>query len=109
MGKTRRQLQEILEKKLGVSRSDYHSHCFVGNHCDKIVDNYEAITEVLASKPESKAKHDEFLKLYKPLHFLMKANWFLTADELDKIDFLCKEIGRVYPENFRGANLSSQT
>ena len=50
-----------------------------------------------------KAKHDELLKLYKPLHFLMKANWFLTADELDKIDFLCKEIGRVYPENFRGA------
>ena len=101
MGATRLKLQEVLEKNLGVSRSDYHSHCFVGNHCDKIVENYKVVTEVLASKPELKAKYDEFMECYKPLHFLMKANRFLTPGELDLIDNLCAKIGEVYPKNFR--------
>ena len=60
MGSTRRKLRDILEKKLGFSRSDYHSNCFVGNHCDRIVAKYEVITEVLESKPEIKKKYDEF-------------------------------------------------
>ena len=101
MGGTRLSLQHVLENKLGVSKSDYHSNSYVGNHCDKIVENYEAITEVLASKPEIRSKYDEFMKYYKPLHFLMKACRFLTPDELDEIDRLCEKIGEVYPKNFK--------
>ena len=101
MGVTRLRLQDILENDLKVNRSDYHSSCFVGNHCDKIVEMFEKITEVFASKPEVKKKYDEFFEVYKPLHFLMKANRFLKSEELDQVDFFCERIGEIYPKNFQ--------
>ena len=51
MGITRLKLQDVLENKLSVNRSDYHSNCFVGNHCDVIVERYTEVTKVLASNP----------------------------------------------------------
>ena len=101
MGATRMKLQDILESKLSVNRSDYHSSCFVGNHCDVIVERFEEVTEVLASEPETKKKYDEFFQQYKPLHFLMKAKRFLTPEELDTIDICCAKIGEVYPKYFK--------
>jgi hypothetical protein len=101
MGATRMKLQDILESKLSVNRSDYHSSCFVGNHCDVIVERFDEVTEVLASEPETKKKHDEFFQHYKPLHFLMKAKRFLTPEELDTIDICCAKIGEVYPKHFK--------
>ena len=103
MGATRLQLQDILENKLGVNRADYHSNCFVGNHCDVIVERYTEITEVLSSKPEIKRKYDDFFKYYKPVHFLMKASRFLTNEELDRIDACCMKIGEVYPKHFKAS------
>jgi hypothetical protein len=103
MGVTRLKLQEILEKDLSVNRSDYHSSCFVGNHCDIIVERYHEITEVLADHPEVKKKYDQFYLYYKPVHFLMKANRFLTDQKLDKVDFCCEKIGQVYPEFFKAS------
>ena len=101
MGAKRIMLQDILENDLKVNRSDYHSACFVGNHCDKIVEDYKKITEVFSSKPEVQKKYDDFFEVYKPLHFLMKSNRFLTSEELDKIDFYCERIGEIYPRNFQ--------
>ena len=101
MGASRLKLQKILEKDLKVNRSDYHSACFVGNHCDKIVDQYKKITEVFASNPEVRKKYDDFFEIYKPLHFLMKANRFLTPEELDQIDILAEKLGEVYPRSFK--------
>ena len=95
---TRLRFQKVLEKDLSVNRSDYHSSCFVGNHCDIIVDKFEQLIEVFSNHPEVKIKYD----IYKPLHFLMKARRFLTLEELDKIDYLCEKIGEVYPKHFRG-------
>ena len=103
MGTTRLKLQDILENKLSVNRSDYHSACFVGNHCDVIVERYAEITEVLASKPEVKEKYDKFFLYYKSLHFLMKACRFLTEKELDEVDFCCEQIGQVYPKYFKSS------
>ena len=103
MGVTRLKLQEILEKDLSVNMSDYHSSCFVGNHCDIIVERYHEITEVLADHPEVKKKYDQFYLYYKPVHFLMKANRFLTDQKLDKVDFCCEKIGQVYPEFFKAS------
>ena len=103
MGATRLKFQEILENKLKVNRADYHSSCFVGNHCDIIVEKYETITEVFASNPEVKKKYDEFLEVYKPLHFLMKSNRFLSPEELDLMDTYCEKIGEIYPKNFKTA------
>ena len=50
----------------------------MGNHCDKIVDKFEKITEVFSSEPDVKKKYDEFFEVYKKVHFLMKAKRFLT-------------------------------
>ena len=86
MGATRLKLEQILEEKLKVSRADYHSCSFVGNHCDTIVENYEKLTDVFSSNPEVKQKYDEFFEVYKPVHFLMKANRFLDSEELDLLD-----------------------
>ena len=103
MGITRLKLQDVLENKLSVNRSDYHSNCFVGNHCDVIVERYAEVTEVLASNPEVKEKYDEIFLYYKPLHFLMKAHRFLTEEELDMIDICCAKIGELYPKYFKGS------
>ena len=105
MGSTRLKLQEVLEKDLSVNRADYHTSCFVGNHCDIIVDKFEKVTEVLSSKPEVREKYEEFFKYYKPVHFLMKAHRFLTSDELDLIDFNCEKLGEVYPKHFKGKTI----
>ena len=101
MGATRLRLLNILEDDNKVNRSDYHSMCFVGNHCDKIVDQFAKITEVFHSEPEIKKKYDEFFEVYKPIHFLMKANRFLTPAELDQLDVYCEQIGEIYPRNFK--------
>ena len=100
MGATRLNLQEVLENNLSVNRSDYHSSCFVGNHCDVIVERYAEVTQVLVSKPEIKKKYDQFFEHYKPLHFLMKARRILTPEELDTIDVCCGKIWEVYPQHF---------
>ena len=104
MGTTRIRLQSILENDLKVNRSDYHSLCFVGNHCDKIVDKFEKITEVFSSEPDVKKKYDEFFEVYKKVHFLMKAKRFLTPEELDLLDFYCEQIGVIYPQELSEAN-----
>ena len=63
MGSTRLALQDALKNKLGVHRADYHSSCFVGNHCDLIVDKYEVLTAVI----DVKEKYDKFFEHYKLL------------------------------------------
>ena len=101
MGATRLRLLNILEDDIKVNRSDYHSMFFVGNHCDKIVDQFAKITEVFHSEPEIKKKYDEFFEVYKPIHFLMKANRFLTPAELDQLDVYCEQIGEIYPRKVK--------
>ena len=38
---------KVLEKELGVCRQAYHSQCFVGNHCKKILRGRQKLIDVL--------------------------------------------------------------
>ena len=44
MGTRKKELNRVLEQKLGVAKQAHHSQCFVGNHCTIVLEIYEKLT-----------------------------------------------------------------
>ena len=101
-GKARLELERILTEVLKVSKHEYHSGGYVGKHVDKIVDNYELFAPLLDSMPERKKLFLEQGACYKPLHFFMKRNGFLTDLEVEEVERCCTELGRIIPALYGG-------
>ena len=58
---------KVLEKELGVCRQAYHSQCFVGNHCKKILKGRQKVIDVL---PDGGSKEEDIQAVWKTSQYL---------------------------------------
>ena len=99
-----RKVLEALDK-LRVKREEYHGHVFVGNHCKKILADYDVLCSVLDGYPAEKAKFQEIFKLFSEPRNLLFAKRFLSDEEINTVVFLCEEFCKRYPVLFPDKNL----
>ena len=83
VGPSRRRLLELLEDTLHVSKTAYMGGTYVGNHCQKILNEHEVLAEVLNPRPEIKELFLDFCSNYHAVHKLMKASRWLTDAEVE--------------------------
>ena len=98
--------KQLLEKlhELGIDRQAYHSNSFVGNHCVKILENSQALVDVLDDQSEKELMNSLFSRFY-AIYKVMSANRFLNAGEVDDLAEKCYEFGEFFPRNFPNATL----
>ena len=91
-------LNERLENDLNVKRQAYHSQCFIGNHCQKIV---EESNTLLRDLPEGPVKV-KFIGLFGRLARILKLfkATFLTPAEVKELQIRCWDLGYFVPANF---------
>ena len=99
--KSRGECEERINRKLaeiGVQRQAYHSQCFVGNHCVKILENIDLLLDVL---PKSDFRNI-YTGLFKRMHKIFKLfkSGFLTEDEVDALKKRCWDLGTWFPKKF---------
>ena len=98
MGEREKQLNTALAD-MGVARQAYHSNSFIGNHCKKILDNYEQLCRCLTGTEN----HEKFLKIFsifsEPRNLLFRKG-FLTDAEIDFVELKCHEFGEYFSVNF---------
>ena len=97
-GSLEAKLNTVLEDDVHVKRQAYHSQCFVGNHCKKILDCRQLLLNVL---PDGDVK-TKFMGLFGRLKYiidLFKAE-FLTDREVTTLCSRCWELGHWFPKNF---------
>ena len=102
-GKARLEMQRILSDVVKVRKFEFHSGGYVGKHCDKIVDKYEVFAPLLDDFPEQKKLFLELGAAYKPVHFYMKRNGFLTEEEIQEIENCCAKMGQLIPALYGGS------
>ena len=93
-----RRLNERLEKDLNVKRQAYHSQCFIGNHCQKIVEESETLLQDLPQGP-MKVKFKGLFRRLAQILKLFKAT-FLTPQEVRELQIRCWDMGYFVPANF---------
>ena len=101
-GSIEKDLNDKLENELHVKRQAYHSQCFVGNHCMKILENTDVLIDVLPDTEEGKALKRKMYGLFGRLRGIFryfKAK-FLTTDEIKALCVRCWELGTWFPKNF---------
>jgi hypothetical protein len=81
VGPHRRELLRILEE-LGVYKTAYQGGTYVGNDCQKILQNADKLATVLDSVPEVKELFKTFAKTYLEVHYLIKASRWLKDTEV---------------------------
>lgn len=102
-GHYEKMLNDRLEKDLGVKRQAYHSQCFVGNHCKKIIDNPETLMKDIPDGPV-KVKFQGLFGRLRHIFSLFKAD-FLTQAEINALCFRCWDLGYYFPANFPGETI----
>ena len=96
MGPLEKKLNKAL-KELKVERQAYHQHVFVGNHCEKILHNYEVLCNVLNKHPKEKAKCTRIFKVFSGPRDLLFAKRFLNSDEIKKVVSEVEEFCNIFP------------
>jgi hypothetical protein len=81
VGPHRRELFRILEE-LGVYNTAYQGGTYVGNDCQKILQNADKLAKVLDSVPEVKELFIKFAKTYLEVHYRIKASSWLDNTEV---------------------------
>ena len=97
-GPIEEQLNHILENIVHVKRQTYHSQCFIGDHCKKILKHNGVLLDVLPDG-DSKVK---FRGLFGRMHRIFKyfQSRFLDPNEIKGLSILCWELGVWFPRNF---------
>ena len=75
---------------LKIKQQRYHGGAIVGNDCEKLLDHFDLITNVLANYPEEKIKFDECFTCYEKIARLMKAKRWLKPEEIVLLEKECK-------------------
>ncbi|XP_072032273.1 uncharacterized protein [Amphiura filiformis] len=97
-GQFEKKLNERLENDLGIKRQAYHSQCFVGNDCKKIVNHVEILLQDLPDGPVKNKFQGLFGRLRRIFSFF-KAD-FLTPTEVKELCLRCWDLGYFFPANF---------
>ena len=79
-----------------MNRQAYHGNVFVGNHCKKILQNFDTLCSVLDGTPHEKAFRQIFEVLAAPRDLLF-AKRFLNEDEITRVCKQCEEFCEIYP------------
>ena len=106
LGPHRQKLEDLLSHTIGVSRCEFPTLSYVGNHGDKIVDKHELLAPVLDELPEAKAGFLELAGTYKPVHFLMKAKRELKEAEINLLEQGCHKLGELVPRVLKGSTIT---
>ena len=106
LGPHRQHMEDILTHVIGVSKCEFPTLSYVGNHGDKIVDKHELLAPVLDKLPEAKAGFLELAGTYKPVHFTMKKRGELTDDEIDALEQGCHKLGELVPRVLKGSTIT---
>ena len=96
-------LNSRLENDLKVKRQAYHSQCFVGNHCVKIVNNCETLLQDLP-EGDVKTKFQGLFGRFRQIFHFFKAE-FLQPHEIRALSIRCWELGYFFPTNFPLENI----
>lgn len=97
-GAIEQELNRVLEQQLHVKRQAYHSQCFVGNDCKKILDKRDLLLNVLPEGPVKSKYRGLFGRLGGIVDLFVAR--FLTDDEVNALCMRCWDLGHWYPKNF---------
>ena len=77
-----------------------HSQCFVGNHCNIILQNVEKVTAPLKGLP----KFDNYLELFRCLRHILVSPFaeakFLSPKQVEDLNHSCWALGEWFPKAF---------
>ncbi|XP_072019294.1 uncharacterized protein [Amphiura filiformis] len=101
-GSLEKQLNDKLENELHVKRQAYHSQCFVGNHCKRILEGTDVLISVLPDTEEVKTLKSKMYGLFGRLRAIFRffRSKFLTEQEVRALCMRCWELGLWFPKNF---------
>ena len=100
MGEREKELYRIVIDTLNVKKQAYHSQCFVGNHCNIILQNAEKVTAPLKGLPE----FDNYLELFRRLRHILVGPFaeakFLSPKQVEDLNHSCWALGEWFPKAF---------
>ena len=99
LGDREKKLELALEH-MKVVRQAYHGNVMVGNHSKIVLERHKELTEVIADHPELKAKFDRLFEIFGEAMRYTMARRFLLEDEIEKLEELVIEFGKLFPVYF---------
>ena len=102
MGPKEKELSDALES-IHVVRQAYHGNVMVGNHCIKVLNNYQVLTSVVG---EVQNMYNWFFLTLSEIMKLVMARRFLTDDECARLRTLCHSFGAKFPVVFPDRNIT---
>ena len=104
MGPLQKELNEVLSS-IHVYRQAYHGNVFVGNHCKKILQNYDLLCNVLHRNLEEQTKFTKIFEVFAKPRNLLFTKRFLSENEIGEVIQSCQQFCKLYPVLFEDKNI----